>query len=297
MIAAADSHDTGVTLYLKLQLVLCHRHTTSFAVHSLYTDVHEVGTVSPPRGVLRCGDEAHGLTCGLDFVAGYDFPIRIGDSLKVAVGVCNVVPLWTVTLLGVADGILFPTKTLSVKYQFHLFGIGISIEGELCSRLATPVVAHSVVGSVDAVPHDGFSFIVDDGDVYQQFFWFQERLHEKSFGLRFEGDIEHALRPTLCGPSLTLAEVVDGSPVGQAYHLVKIHLKEVRTHVGHVGLALVERHPGEPPSVAGEVHIAVVVRLYVGDHRQVVGQGIGIPVTVAWVHGHGHKSGGVVALQ
>ena len=103
--------------------------------------------------------------------------------------------------------------------------------------------------------------------------------------------------PSLGRPSLRLAQVVDSSPIGQTDNLVKVHLKVVGPHGSCRCLTLVERHPREAPAVAREVHITIVIGLYVCLHGQVTGQRVRLPVAVAWVHGNRDEACGVVVLQ
>ena len=220
----------------------------------------------------------------------------VGDGLESAVGVGDVVPADLVALLGVGLGVRLTTKTLAIEQQLHLVGIGIGDEVELAIRFSIPVVTHAVVARLDAVPYD-IVLRVDDGDMHQRFVGFEERAHVIGLGLGFERDVEHALCPTLRGPTLTLAEVVDGAPVGETDDAVEVHLEVVLSHRGDRGLALVEGHPGETAPVAREVHIAIIIGLNVGLDGEVVGQGVGIPVTVTGMHGDGDETGGVVTLE
>ena len=158
------------------------------------------------------------------------------------------------------------------------------------------MVAHSVVASLHTVPHL-VATTVDNGDVNNGFVGLEHASHEICLGLRLKRYVEHALCPTLCGPSLRLAEIVDGSPVGESDDTVEVHLEEVRSHSGHGGLALVERHPREATTIAWEVHIAIVVGLPIGLHGKVAGQRVGIPVAIARMHGHSDKSCGIVTLD
>ena len=132
------------------------------------------------------------------------------------------------------------------------------------------MVAHTVVARLHAIPHD-IVFRVDNGDMHQRLVGLEERPHIIGFGLGLERDVEHTLCPTLCWPALTLAQIVDGTPVGEADHTVEVHLEVVLSHGGDGGLALVEGHPGEAAPVAGEVHIAIIIGLYVGLYGEVVG--------------------------
>ena len=100
---------------------------------------------------------------------------------------------------------------------------------------------------------------------------FEERLHVVGFGLGVKRDIEHTLCPAFLGPAHALAQIVDGTPIGQSDDLVEVHLEEVLSHGLCRGLTLVERHPGESFPVTREVHISVVVRLYVRLHGQITG--------------------------
>ena len=124
----------------------------------------------------------------------------------------------------------------------------------------------------------------------------EERAHVISLRLWFEGNIKHALRPSLGRPSLALSEIVDGSPVCQSYHLVEFHSKEVFSHGSHRCLTLVEVHPRESLAVAGEIHIPIIIRLNISHLGKVARQGVGLPVAVAGMHGHGHLTCGVVSL-
>ena len=125
----------------------------------------------------------------------------------------------------------------------------------------------------------------------------EEALHEIGFGFGLQRDVEHALCPAFCRPTLTLAQVVDSAPVGQTYHLVEIHLKPVGSHLVDARLALVEGHPGEAAPIAREVHVTVVISLDISLHGEIAGQRVGLPVAIARVHGNGHPSGRVVALH
>ena len=108
--------------------------------------------------------------------------------------------------------------------------------------------------------------------MHQRFLGFEERTHIVSLGFGFQTDVEHTLCPTFDRPSLTLAQIVDGAPIGKSDNLIQIHGKIVFTHGSHRSLALVERHPWKLGGISREVHVAVVVRLHIGDHRKVAGQ-------------------------
>ena len=157
------------------------------------------------------------------------------------------------------------------------------------------MVAHTVVTSLYTVPFNVL-LAVDDGDVHQRFFGLEEALHVVSLRFWLQRDVEDTLSPAFVGPSLRLSEVVDCPPVSQSDNLVEVHFEEILSHGGYGSLALVELHPRETASVAREIHITVVVRLHICLHGEVGRQRIGVPIAVAWMHGHGDQTGGIVSL-
>ena len=68
-------------------------------------------------------------------------------------------------------------------------------------------------------------------------------------------------------------------------------------HIGDIGLTLIEFHPGEAFSVAREIHVPVVVSLYIRYHGQVAGKAVGFEVTSSGVHCHCYRTSGVVAVK
>ena len=96
---------------------------------------------------------------------------------------------------------------------------------------------------------------------------------------------------------MRLAKIVYGTPVCQSYDAVEVHSEVVLTHILRRRLALVERHPRVASSVAGEIHVPIVICLNVGLQREVTGYGVGLPVTIARMHSHRNLSGGVIAFE
>ncbi len=116
-------------------------------------------------------------------------------------------------------------------------------------------------------------------------------------GLGLERYVEDTLFPTLGRPSCRLAEIVDHAPVSQADHLVEIHIEIVRPHIGGVGLALIEHHPGKTPAVAGEIHIPVVVGRHIGLQSQRRRQRVGLLAAATRMHGHRHRARPVITVE
>ena len=67
----------------------------------------------------------------------------------------------------------------------------------------------------DAVPVDVLALLLE-AQVHHGFILAEDAAGQIGGGFGGEVDVEHALCPSLCGPSLALAQIVDGSPVGQA---------------------------------------------------------------------------------
>ncbi|CUQ63223.1 Uncharacterised protein [Segatella copri] len=84
-------------------------------------------------------------------------------------------------------------------------------------------------------------------------------LHEISIWLWLKRKVEHTLIPTLDRPSHALAQVIDGAPIGKTYHLVEIHLIEVRSHGSHTCLTLIEGFLRIALAVAREIHVTIVI--------------------------------------
>ena len=228
-------------------------------------------------------------------MAGYLLAVLTGNGYESARLIRYTVPLDTVALLRVGRIFLY-AKALAVEQQFHLVTVSVGIERNLTAVLAVPVLRNLANRDVHVVPHRGALCILYHADVYRGCFG-EEALHEVRVRLRLQRDVEHALVPTLGRPSETFAEVVDGSPVSQSDGLVEVHLEEVRSHGSRGSLALVEHLVREAFAVAGEVHVAVVVRVHLRLDGEVARQGVRLPVAVAWVHGHGGQSRVVVAVQ
>ena len=256
----------------------------------------QILTVSTPLRIVGVSRQTNSLTRRLNPMAGHHLIIIVGNGLQHAWLVGNTVPAYLVAHLRVFRFVLFLAQTPAIQQQFHFIAIGIGNQRQLLPLNTVPMVAHTVVARLHAVPHL-VSLTVNHRDMRHRLVGHEERLHIVGLRLRLQGDVEHALRPTLGWPALRLTQVVDGAPVGQSDNAVEIHLEVVLPHSGHRGLALVERHPGESAPVAWEVHIAVVISLHVGHHRQVARQRVGLPVAVAGVHGHRHQARRVVALQ
>ena len=104
------------------------------------------------------------------------------------------------------------------------------------------------------------------------------------------------MRPPLLGPSLTLAEIVYGTPVGKSDDLVEVHSEIVLAHGCNGSLRLIESHPREFSAIAREVHITIVIRLEISNHCKVAGEGIGLPVAIARKHGNGYLARVVISL-
>lgn len=115
VVTTADSCDTGIALDGKLQFILRHRHPTALAVDGLDAEVHQVGAVSSPCGVLRGDSQAHSLPCGLDPVAGDWLSSSIGNRFEMTVGIGDVIPADLIALLGVALGVVLASQTLAVE--------------------------------------------------------------------------------------------------------------------------------------------------------------------------------------
>ena len=122
-------------------------------------------------------------------------------------------------------------------------------------------------------------------------------LHEISIWLWLKRKVEHTLIPTLDRPSHTLAQVIDGSPISQTQHLVTVHLIEVWSHRSHTRLALIEGLFRITLHITREVHIAIVVGVYLGSHRQISRDRICLDVAVAGMHGNGRQSGIIITVQ
>ena len=122
-------------------------------------------------------------------------------------------------------------------------------------------------------------------------------LHEISIRLWLERKVEHTLIPSLDRPSHTLAQIIDGTPISQTQHLVTVHLIEVWSHRSHTRLTLIEGLFRITLHITREVHIAIVVGVYLGCHRQIGRNGIGLDVAVAGMHRHGRQSGIVITVQ
>ena len=295
-VAVDDAHYPGRSLHAEGHVVGGRLHAPSLAVEGLDAHVLQVHAVGLPLAVVGLGPHLLGLTGGFYAMAGHNLAVLTGNSLQIALLIVNVVPANLVAHLCVAHGVLLSAQAPAVEQQLHLVGVGIGDELHLRAFGPVPVVAHAVVARLNTIPHH-VALLVDDGDVNHRLVGQEEAPHVVSLWLRLQTDVEHALRPSLGGPSLALAQIVDGTPIGQSDDLVEIHLEIVLSHGRDGSLALVERHPGEAPSVAGEVHVAIVIGLHVGNHSQVAGQRVGLPVAIARMHGHRHQSGAVVALH
>ena len=125
---------------------------------------------------------------------------------------------------------------------------------------------------------------MDDGLVRE------DALGEIGVRLRREVDIEGALCPTGGRPALTLAEIVDSTPIGKADDAVEVHLVVIGPHAHHGGFALVEHHPWEASSVAGEIHISIIICRDVSFIDKGRGQRVGFLRTTARVHGYGDET-------
>ena len=294
-VAIADSHNLCVAFDLKLHVVLDALHAASLGVHGRDAYVLQVHAVRCPLCVVGLHEQADALASGFEMMACPHLAVLVGNGFQTAFLVGNIWPTDLVAVLGIG-GILATSQALAVESQLHLVAVGIDEQVGLRAVGTVPELRLAVGARDDAVPLHTLVLVLHDGDAYQRLVG-EERLHEVCLGLRHEVDVEHALRPTLLRPALALAQVVDGSPVGQSDDAAEIHLKPVGSHGCRRSLALIELHPRKALAVAGEIHIAVVVGLDVGLHGQVTRQRVGLPVAVARVHGNGNQSGGVVTLQ
>ena len=125
----------------------------------------------------------------------------------------------------------------------------------------------------------------------------EEALEEIGVGLGLQRYVKHALVPALHRPPHALAKIVYGTPIGQANHTVEVHLEIVWSHGGSACLALIEYLVGIAARVAGEVHVAVVVRCDVGGQGKRCRNGVGVEAAVAGMHGHGYEARVVVSAQ
>ena len=221
--------------------------------------------LSRRRRTVGLSLQQRGLARGFYLMTGYSLPILISYSLQRTSDIDDVVPANLITHLGVLQVVRPASQTLTVLQQLHLVAIGIDHQLKLLSGNAVPMVAHAVVARLHAIPHL-VALLVDDGDMYHRHVWAEERLHVVSLRFGFQGDVEDTLAPALSRPALRLTQIVDSPPVGQSDDLVAIHLKEILSHGSHRSLALVELHPGETPTVAGEIHIPIIISLHVGNH-------------------------------
>ena len=112
-----------------------------------------------------------------------------------------------------------------------------------------------------------------------------------------EGYVEHSLIPSLDRPSHTLTEIVDCSPIGQTYNLVEVHLEKVGSHGSSTCLTLIEYLFGIASGVSWEVHIAVVIGVDLSGNGKRCRYGVGVYVTVAWVHGNSGKTSVVISAK
>ncbi len=184
-VTVGDCHDAGIALHTELELVLCHWYAASLAIDSLDADVHQVGAVGFPGVVLGSGAEFHGLACSLYLVTGHFLAPVIGDGEQFAVGILDAVPFDLVAQFRIVLGIQLAAEFLPVEDELHLIGIGIGDETQYFTRLTTPMVAHAVVACLYTIPHD-VVLRVDDSDMHQRLFGFEEALHEVGLRLWFQ---------------------------------------------------------------------------------------------------------------
>ena len=229
--------------------------------------IHSVGL---PCIVVGTGFQLYGFSGGLYLMACHLSAVGAGDGNETSGLVFHVVPAQLVAHLGIVNRVLLRAQAAAIQQQLHLVGISEDHDSTFVAHLSVPMVAHALVARLYAVPHD-VALAVDDANVHYGLVGFEETAHVVGLGLGIEGDVKYTLAPTFCRPALTLAQIVDGTPIGEAHHFVTIHLEEVRTHRGYRGLALVEGHPGEAAPIAGEIHVAVVVGLEIGNLRQFAG--------------------------
>ena len=255
--------------------------------------VHAIGL---PRWIVRNSNQSHSLPCGFHTVARHHFSIGLCHRLRVTILILHIVPSDLVAHLGIGLVVLLRTETLAIDDKFHLVGIGIGYHLQFGAWLAVPVVAHAIIASLHTVPHL-VALVVDHSDVDHRFLILEETLHVEGFRLGFKRYVKHALCPSLGGPSLTLSEIVDGSPICQSDDLVEVHGEIVLAHSGHSGFTLIELHPRKTSAVTGEIHISVVIGLHIGNHGEVTWKRVCFPVAVTGMHGHGDKTGGVVSLN
>ena len=143
-VSIGDGHDAGIASNFEAQFVLCHRHTTPFAVDSLDAYMHQIGTVGLPSDRLVGSCESDGLTNRLYPVTSHGLQLEIGqfgqsrmvtlirrwnlivgNGFEFAVLIGDMVSFNLVTLLGIVFWIHFLSQTFAVEQQFHLVGIGI----------------------------------------------------------------------------------------------------------------------------------------------------------------------------
>ena len=125
----------------------------------------------------------------------------------------------------------------------------------------------------------------------------EHTFHEISIRFRLQRQVENTLIPALNRPSHTLAQIVDGTPVSQPEHLIAVHFIEVRTHRSRACLTLIERLFRIALHVAREVHIPIIIGIYLGCHSQISWNRISIQIAIARMHGHGSETGVVVAME
>ena len=299
-VAVVHCHDVCITLHREGQfrerlLVQRRHHSPTLLVDGIDADVHKVLAVCTPSLSIGHEFQGHCLARGLQLVTRHHLAVLLAHCRQRAGLVRNVFPQDARTLFRVA-AVLLHTEALAVEEEFYLIGIGVGVDRHLLAGLAVPIFRELADSHVDTVPLGVARRLLDDADMNSRFVA-EHTLHEIGIGLGLQGEVEHALVPAFHGPAETLAQIVDGSPVGQSHHAVKVHLVEVRSHAACIGLALIEHLLRVTFHVTGEVHITVVVGVHLRLHGQVGRDAVRLNVAVTGVHGHGGQSRVIVAVE
>src|SRR5574344_288182 len=138
--------------------------------------------------------------------------------------------------------------------------------------------------------------MIQDGDVNSGFGG-KHALDEICQWLGLQGDVEHPLVPSLDGPPHAFAKIVDSTPICQSDHPIVVHAEKVGAYHRGAGLALIEDMVGITLAVSREVLVSVVVGGDVCCDSQRSRQRIGFETPIAWMHGYGGGTCGVVTVQ
>ena len=111
-----------------------------------------------------------------------------------------------------------------------------------------------------------------------------------------------ALKEWGCHPEFKIPTELRGKALTDRYPIVTcniytVHLIEVWSHRSHTRLTLIEGLFRIALHITWEVHIAIVVGVYLGCHRQIGRNGIGLDVAVAGMHRHGSQSSIIISVQ